>query len=699
MSKYDLFYGFCLYKNKFSKVSFIRYNPVMKNIKKIILFIILLLIGGTSFIWFYKPDLITVFFQSPEYSRNLYKQARTLQLDNDFRSAYYTYGRISPKYKAYDVVLFKQAQCAAGIEDEKTAIQKYKKLLKSYKNSPFVPMASYDLGRAFLRYNQPMEAEKQFLYTLNNFPGTDYALGSYYFMGELNKEKNRELATEFWLKYIALAPGGKFALNCYEGLKTLDYNFNEKDKKHIGIALFMQQKNKEALFYLDQLPEKEVWYYKAFCHKSIGNRAKAISILKEALKNYLDDSVSTQKIERAMLAYVNLSYDNSYRSWSDILHWTDKAKDFALYQKAQLMSLKKTKVTYEEIVENYSDGNYASEALWNLLWIEYDSGNYDKALKHAQKHITTYKNTKASPAVHFWVGKYYENKNDKANAKEMYKTIMEKFPDSYYAFRAHGRLNAINKGFDMGWETNRLGRLPVEEMQISLPYTYKEIEQKFGPQTAEMILNGDYETAMLFVKDDPFLESWVKYKDGATASSIVAARNAMGNTLDRPDPKDPKWKLIYPIYYPDALNDNAEVNGLDPFLAISLLKEESYFNPYAVSSSNALGLMQVLPGTAKDIIRWKRLGSYCNKALFDPEENIKIGTAYLGHTKEFFDGNMLFSVAAYNAGPAAVKTWTKKLSTDDLDKFVENIPYTQTRDYVKKVFGSYWNYKRVYGER
>ena len=116
----------------------------------------------------------------------------------------------------------------------------------------------------------------------------------------------------------------------------------------------------------------------------------------------------------------------------------------------------------------------------------------------------------------------------------------------------------------------------------------------------------------------------------------------------------------------------------------------------AVSSSNALGLMQLLPGTAMGVA--KRLGVKLNgnKDIHKPEYNIKFGIDYIAYTMGRHDGSALFAVASYNGGPNAVASWRKKISTADLDYFVENIPFLETRDYVKKVFGSYWNYEAIY---
>ena len=670
----------------------------MKKILKISLIVLIpALIAAIAFIYKYEPDLISKLFQSREHSRSLYKKARQFQLNNDYKSAYYTYGQISSGYKIFDITLYHQGNCAAGLEDEKTAIKKFKKILKFYPKSPVAPLASYNLGQAYLRFENRLEAEKQFQSTLENFPGTDYALGSLYYLGELNKDNNKRLASEYWLRYIAIAPSGRFAVESHEGLKSLDHEFTQKDRLSAGIALFMQKKHKEALEHFSQLPLEECWYYAAMSHKSIGNRRKAVYILKKGISDYLDGDMSNSKAKNAMTTYVSLNKSSKYRSWTHILSWTQVARDFALYNKAQLLSQKKSKPVYEEIYRNYPKGQYASESLWHLFWYEYNAGNYDKAIELGQKHLASYKNTCASPAVYFWFGKIYEKKKDASKAKQFYKIVLKSFPDSYYAFRSNGRLQVLSGKRDEKWKTSLKNRLPEKAMKPDFPYSYDEIAEKHGLHVAETIFLDDYETTSLFMSNDPFVESWIKLQKGVLTNSIVTARNGMKKLVEKPEAKNCLWKLIYPIYYAQEINRNAISSKLDPVIVISLLKEESHFNPFAVSSSNAMGLMQVLPVTAKDIARWKKLGTYKSSELFNPKVNIKIGTAYLGYTGDIFNENMLFAVAAYNAGPATAQTWIKRLPHDDIDRFIENIPYSQTRNYVKKVFGTYWNYKRVYG--
>jgi soluble lytic murein transglycosylase len=126
------------------------------------------------------------------------------------------------------------------------------------------------------------------------------------------------------------------------------------------------------------------------------------------------------------------------------------------------------------------------------------------------------------------------------------------------------------------------------------------------------------------------------------------------------------------------------------------MREESYFNPLAVSGSNAMGLMQLMPTTASEVARWEAMPSFQPMELFVPEVNVKLGSRYLKHLHELFQGNSMLAVGSYNGGPNAVKRWLS-VAQKDPDWFVESIPYEQTRTYIKKVFTSYWNYRQLYG--
>ena len=156
------------------------------------------------------------------------------------------------------------------------------------------------------------------------------------------------------------------------------------------------------------------------------------------------------------------------------------------------------------------------------------------------------------------------------------------------------------------------------------------------------------------------------------------------------------WELAYPQGLLPVIQTVGE-RGLDPHLVAAIIREESTYNPAAVSPAGALGLMQVTLQTGERIAG--RLGgeAFNRDRLFDPIYNIKLGSRYLGQLAEKFNRNPIYTIAAYNAGPDVVAKWAQQLGGGDPDEFIESIPYTETRLYVKRVLRSYREYKRVSG--
>ena len=139
---------------------------------------------------------------------------------------------------------------------------------------------------------------------------------------------------------------------------------------------------------------------------------------------------------------------------------------------------------------------------------------------------------------------------------------------------------------------------------------------------------------------------------------------------------------------------------VDPFLVSGLIREESLYSARVVSPVGAIGLMQLMPTTAKRMAN--HLGirdwDYDQGGLKEPRLNIQLGTHYLGQLLNEYQGNILYAVAAYNAGPQAVKRWVRQNANRPSDEFVELIGYEETRGYVKRVIGSYRIYRMLFGK-
>jgi soluble lytic murein transglycosylase len=155
------------------------------------------------------------------------------------------------------------------------------------------------------------------------------------------------------------------------------------------------------------------------------------------------------------------------------------------------------------------------------------------------------------------------------------------------------------------------------------------------------------------------------------------------------------WDFLYPLGWRTELTDAASRAALDPYFVAAVVREESSFDPQARSRVGARGLMQLMPDTARQLAKGRGLPAG-DDMLADPATNLVLGSAYLaGLMKEF--GEPRLAVAAYNAGPARVREWWKGRATDDLEVWVELIPFAETRFFVRRVMLSWEEYRRLYG--
>jgi soluble lytic murein transglycosylase len=153
---------------------------------------------------------------------------------------------------------------------------------------------------------------------------------------------------------------------------------------------------------------------------------------------------------------------------------------------------------------------------------------------------------------------------------------------------------------------------------------------------------------------------------------------------------------LFPRPYWEALAKHANANKLDPYLVASLIRQESEFNPNAISKANAYGLMQLLPEVGSRVARQVKLKSYSTASLLEPLPNIELGTRYFRQMVDENGGKVEYALAAYNAGGHRVSDWLSNGEFRDMPEFVESIPFTETREYVQAIIRNVSVYKQLY---
>ena len=292
-------------------------------------------------------------------------------------------------------------------------------------------------------------------------------------------------------------------------------------------------------------------------------------------------------------------------------------------------------------------------------------------------HIKKFPNVKSSPAITYYMGKIAFKLKHYESSNNYYKQVLAKYPDSYYAFRAH---------YNLYKDDGMLMFSGITEKPVIFPYK-KSLDNNL---VVKLALLKDYDLVEELCKKDKFIQSWVAYQKGNYTISAILARNAMEEIPTKPDFNDLRWRLIYPLHYYDLVEKYKAENN--PIIMESIIKEESHFNPYAQSIAGASGLMQLMPKTYSEIAKSIGVGS----DIFSSENNIKAGSTYYYRLKKSLGNKDLYAISAYNGGIGSVTNWFSKLVYSDIDEFVEQIPYPETKNYVKKVFRSYWVYGNIY---
>ena len=155
------------------------------------------------------------------------------------------------------------------------------------------------------------------------------------------------------------------------------------------------------------------------------------------------------------------------------------------------------------------------------------------------------------------------------------------------------------------------------------------------------------------------------------------------------------WNSLNPIFHKHYLYKYAGEYRMDPLLIAAIIHVESKFNPVATSRAGALGLMQIKPGTAGEIARELKMDYVNVEELYEPEKNIKMGFYYIRKLYDEFNENLVFSLAAYNAGISKAKEWEKMYAKHSESDIIDNISYAETQQFVKKVIKSYNYFKTI----
>ena len=353
------------------------------------------------------------------------------------------------------------------------------------------------------------------------------------------------------------------------------------------------------------------------------------------------------------------------------------------------------------------------KALWKLAWIHYQREQFSQAISILQDIINKTKNPKTTSTLHaasramYWLARSYHHMGQLALARQHWQTVSQAFPLTYYGQLAQTKLGSLGSNEEHPQSLAVLVANDSQPMEISDKLAQDIHFQKFKAlQAVRLSQEAVKEFEQVYVRQGsnkeifPQLISFAK-EIGAYDIGIRLAIRHFGQTLrtGKLPQSSPAWSGAFPIGY-QALIQSFVPQHVDPFLVSGLIREESLYSARVVSPVGAVGLMQLMPRTANRVAQQLNLtkAKYQTDWLYQPKYNIQLGSHYLGQLLSEFQGNIIYAVAAYNAGPQPVLRWMASHGHRPADEFVELIGYRETRGYVKRVVGSYRIYRAIFDE-
>lgn len=628
-----------------------------------------------------------------------YQQGLKYLHEKDYENAYFNFSNISKTSKIYEISLLREAMCADEVKDTQTAIRKYHSFIERYPDSVFIKKVYYSLGQNYFRENELKKSEKIFNKIKKHPEDDEYTIAANYYLGMINTEKNPQKAKAYFGHYLKDAPDGRFALNCVDEILALKTELTPNENKLIGKTYFLNSKYAQALPYLNKSDMRTNWHYIFTIYQNRGSLELASKIFDEGYTKY-SCAIDEKELHKTLEYYASSRGTSEKEGWFRALEKAkanhSRGEDFIMYRLAKFVDAPMKEQLYKDIFRNYPQGDFASNALSNLFWSEYKNRNYVEAQQAGRLHIKNYPNTIAAPKIMFWMGRISELQGRKNEAKGFYQRILEDYPDDYYAYRASKKLEYFTSSTTSPWRTKPHHRLPSHTGAINFPINHTDLSDENIALINTILKLDDFELLCEIEKDNKFIQSWLNYKQKHYATAAILARDALSEMEVKPNFNDSVYQLAYQLHYQNEINYYAQQYNLDAFLLAALIREESYFNPKAQSIVGAKGLMQVMPATAAYIAQKEGVPYNSSKSLSDPKMNINLGAAYLRYAKDILGNNDLLAVASYNGGPNAVKSWKKDLNYQNFDEFIENIPYEETKTYVKKVYRTYWIYMNMY---
>lgn len=356
---------------------------------------------------------------------------------------------------------------------------------------------------------------------------------------------------------------------------------------------------------------------------------------------------------------------------------------------------------YGELAKRFPQSSYAPSAHWRAAWFNYRIGQYSEAARLMDEQIAVYHGGKEIPSALYWRGRLYQDQERRTDlAAAYYRTVARVYRHYYYAAMAQERLAELGGVTPATVSSlDAMTPAPIPTLTDDVPDDDPHVVR------ARLLANAglnEYIAPEIQAADGssewgPLAEAKIYASYGETWRAMRSMKRAVPFYTSAPIDALPMeyWRILFPQSYWSTIKSESAKNGLDPYMVAALIRQETEFNPGAISNKSAYGLMQLLPSVGKSMAKEEGMRHFETNELLDPDTNIRLGTRYLKQTLDKFNGQPEYTFAAYNAGDNRVTDWQSIGNYHGIDEFVESIPFTETREYVQAIIRNQQIYREL----
>lgn len=614
-----------------------------------------------------------------------------------------------------DYALYHLAKAHRNVDQPAAVATTLRRLLDHHPESLFLERASRELPRAWLEAGDLSQAEEAARQYLSGFPQAVGAAEVWVTLGEVLLQTGRaDAAEEVWRRVWVELPHAAESQRAKDLLATIPEArpFTEQERFQRAATLHQLGRYGQAVselapfavpgdprqararlllgmgsFHLRQYPQALQWL-EPLRGSPLGSEAQQ-EVLYWMGRSYgrLGDSTRLVEVMTLLAATARQT----------------RRGEEALYILAQA-AVDKGEVTparayLARLLSEHPRGVWTDAGLWLQGWLGYKERDLLAALAAWDRLLAEEPGSRFRTPTLYWRARALEAAGRPKQAAQAYHLLLEAAPDQhYYWFRARERLGRL--GQKSARPVPALGSRDKRAVESKALHAKKAralrelgLAEEAAEEYSHQVRTHPEDRGGLADACRGFLD--LKRYEKAVWLAGQILRPLFVQMNGRP-PVPGFWTCLYPLGYWPVVREQATRQGLDPYLVAALIREESAFAPRAVSAAGARGLMQLLPQTAGQVAREHKVSLGMTSPLEVPEVNIWLGTIHLADLVRDHGGNLHLALASYNAGQPQVRRWLQRFSPTDDEEFTEDIPYTETRNYVKRVLGSYQRYASLY---